>query len=60
MSGKFQHLKPGDLITAEFMNSILDELNSLDARVSAAEKQLAKLAKSGGAARSPAKPKRKA
>jgi hypothetical protein len=45
MSGKFQHLKPGALITADLMNSILDALNSLDARLAAAEKRLAKRAR---------------
>jgi hypothetical protein len=44
MSEKLHHLKPGDLITADFMNAILDALSSLDARLAAAEKRLAKLA----------------
>jgi hypothetical protein len=59
MSGKFQHLKPGDLITADLMNAILDALNSLDARLAAAEKRLAKRARSSPA-RCRAKQKRKA
>ncbi len=33
MAKKFGHLKPGDLITADFMNTILDALNSLEARL---------------------------
>jgi len=45
MAKKFQHLKPGDVITAEFMNSILDALNSLDSRISAAEEQITRIAK---------------
>jgi hypothetical protein len=60
MSAKFQHLKPGDLITADLMNAIFDALNSLDARLAAVEKRLAKRARSGPAPRRPAKPKRKA
>jgi hypothetical protein len=42
MANKFQQLKPGDLITADFVNSILDALNSLEARLAAAESQLGK------------------
>jgi hypothetical protein len=42
MSEKFHPLKPGDLITADLMNAILDALSSLDARLAAAEKRLAK------------------
>ena len=45
MGKKLAHLKPGDLITADVMNAILDTLNSLDARLSAAEAQMARLAK---------------
>ena len=60
MSGELQHLKPGDLITADFINAIIDALNSLDARLTAAEKLLDKRAGSGPAPRRPAKQKRKA
>lgn len=59
MRGKFQHLKPGDLITADLINSVLDALNSLDARLAAAEKRLANLAGSGPPPRRPTKRKRK-
>jgi hypothetical protein len=42
MAKKFGHLKPGDLITADFMNAILDALNSLEGRLSAVEARLAR------------------
>jgi hypothetical protein len=44
MAKKFGHLKPGDLITADFMNAILDALNSLEGRLSAVEARLARKA----------------
>ena len=47
MGKKLQHLKPGDLITADLINAILDALNSLDARLAATEKRLARRAKAG-------------
>ena len=60
MSGKFQPLKPGDLITADLMNAILDALNSLDARLAAAEKRLAERTKPSPVRRRPTKQKPKA
>jgi hypothetical protein len=59
MPKKFGRLNPGDSITADFMNSILDALNSLEARVSAAEKRLTRVP-AGRAPRGTAKRKRKA
>jgi len=55
MAKKFQHLKPGDLITADFINAILDALNSLEARLSGVEARLAKSAPVGGPLRRAAK-----
>ena len=59
MAKRLQHLKPGDLITADFMNAIVDALNSLEARLSAIEKRLAKV-RAGERPRKPAKRTRKA
>lgn len=36
-NGQFERVKPGDLITDNLMNRILDKLDSLDKRVSALE-----------------------
>jgi hypothetical protein len=60
MAKKFGHLKPGDLITADFMNTILDALNSLEARLSAVEARPARIAPASGPPRATAKRKRKA
>jgi hypothetical protein len=60
MSGKLQHLKPGDLITADFMNTIIDAINSLDARLAVVEKRLAKQARLGLEPRRPTKQQPKA
>jgi hypothetical protein len=57
MGKQFQYLKPGDLITADLMNSILDALNSLDARLTALEKRRAPKTQAAGAPRRPAKRK---
>jgi len=57
MAKKFKHLKPGDLITADFMNAILDALNSLEARLSAVEARLVRSATAGGPLRRAAKRK---
>jgi len=59
MAKRLQHLKPGDLITADFMNAIVDALNSLEARLSVIEKRLAKV-RAGERPRKPAKRTRKA
>ena len=60
MARKFRHLKPGDLITAGFMNTILDALNSLEARLSAVEARLARRVPDNGPPRGVVKRKRKA
>jgi hypothetical protein len=60
MAKKFEHLKPGDLITADFINAMLDALNSLEARPSVVEARLAKRARASGPWRQTAKRKRKA
>ncbi|MDR3749756.1 MAG: hypothetical protein P4M04_16680 [Acidobacteriota bacterium] len=57
MGKKFQHLKPGDLITAELMNAILDALNSLDARLTALGKHRASKTHPAAAPRRAAKRK---
>jgi hypothetical protein len=60
MAKKFRHLKPGDLITADFMNTILDALNSLEARLSAVEARQARRVPDSGSPRRAAKRKRTA
>jgi len=60
MAKKFKHLKPGDLITADFINSILDALNSLEARLSAVETRRARIASNNSSPRETAKRKHKA
>jgi hypothetical protein len=59
MAKKFRHFKPGDFITADFMNAILDALNSLEARLSAVEARLVR-APAGSPPRGTTKRKRKA
>jgi hypothetical protein len=60
MAKKFGHLKPGDLITADFMNAILDALNSLEGRLSAVEARLARKAPLSSPPRGTTRRKRKA
>ena len=59
MAKRFGRLKPGDLITADFINTILDALNSLEARLSAVEARLIRRAPASEPARRAAKQKRK-
>ncbi len=37
MAGLFNHVRPGDLITADFMNHFIDRLDSIDQRLTALE-----------------------
>ncbi len=60
MTKKFRHLKPGDLITADFINTILDALNSLEARLNAIEARLARVASNNSPLRGSAKRQHKA
>jgi hypothetical protein len=60
MAKRLRHLEPGDLITADFINAIVDALNSLDARLSAVEARLARRVPAGRLPHPAAKRKRKA